>query len=156
MVSLILNLIATLSGGTIIPIDVAALIADIFNKVLAGLKDIEAAVAEYEASPTTTKLDKIKAITQAVIDNLDGFLNDTLPTIVNQAFHDKIKQMVVLVLNEVVAFASLLPALNAGPGQKLILVVPMTSREAKSAWNAIVTSPSGDAQVDKALKGMKL
>jgi hypothetical protein len=156
MVSLVLTLIATLSGGTILPVDIAATIAAVISKALAGIKDIEAAVAEYKATnpPPVGALQKIEAATQAVIDNLDGFLNDTLGSIVNQALHDKIKSLLTLVLNEVVAFASLLPALHASAGQKLSITVPMTSNEAKAEWNKIVSTSSGDAAVDAALAAL--
>ncbi len=151
MAAAILTLIATLSGGAILPVDIAAMIATVISGALAGIKDIEAMVAEYKANPQATTLAKIKEATQAVIDHLDAFITDTLGKITNQALSDKIKAMVVLILNEVVAFASLLPGLDAKAGQKLTIVVPMSTKDAKSSWNAILTSPSGDATVDAAL-----
>ena len=156
MVSLVLTLIATLSGGTILPVDVAAAVSAIIAKVLAGIKDIQAAVEEYKSTtpPPVGALAKIKAATQAVIDHLDAFLNDTLGSIVNQALHGKISDLLTLVLQEVLAFSSLLPALNASAGQKLTIVVPMTSKEAKAAWNNIISEPSGDAAVDAALAAL--
>jgi hypothetical protein len=155
MVGLVLTLIATLSGGSILPVAIATVVTEVITRALAGIKDIEAMVAEYKSTPTTDKLSQIEAATKAIIDNLDSFLNDTLGTIANQALHEKIKAILTLVLNEVVAFASLLPALHASAGQKISITVPLTSKAAKDAFNAILSTPSGDAAVDAALAQLK-
>jgi hypothetical protein len=46
----------------------------------------------------------------------------------------------------------LLPLLSATPGQKVSITVPMSTKQAKTAFDTILNAPSGDAQVDEALK----
>jgi hypothetical protein len=147
----VLTLISTLAPG-ILPVAIAAMIASIITKLLGGLKDIENAVNEYKANPQPTTLTKIEELVQVAIDNATSFLNDI--GITNAALQGSIVKILELILTELKSFQSMLPALGAKAGAKLIITVPMTSKEAKDAYNRILSEPTGDAAVDKALAGV--
>ena len=148
-VSVILTAIAALSGGTILPVDVAAAVSAIIAKVVGGIKDIEAIVEEYKANPSTTLLGDIEEALQAVIDNINNFLSDT--GIANAALQSVIKNALQWALNELESFQSLLPALTAEPGLRMTIVVPMTTKQAKAAFNTILNTPTGEPEVDAVL-----
>jgi hypothetical protein len=151
MASGILTLISALAPG-VLPVAVAALIAGIISKLMGGLTDIENAVNEYKSNPQPTTLTKIEELVQVAIDNATSFLNDT--GITNAALQGSIVKILNLILQELKSFQSMLPAFTAKAGEKLTIVVPMTSKEAKDAYNRILSEPTGDPAVDKALAGV--
>ena len=148
MAAAILQLIGAL-GGTAI----SAAAMDTLNKVMTdiegGLKSISDMVAEYQANPSTTLLAQIEEGTKAVIDNVGNFLANT--GIEDAATQKKITAILQLILTEVTSFQSLLPVLKANPGDKFEIIVPMSTKQAKAAFNAILSEPSGNPAVDAAL-----
>jgi hypothetical protein len=150
MITGILTLVGGLTGATL-PAAIATIVVGVISAALKGVADIEAMVNEYKQNPSPTLLGSIEAGVKAVTDNINQFLTDTLGTIANTALQGKLKAILALVLTEIEAFASLLPALKVKAGQNLTVTVPMTSKESKAAYNAIITAPTGDHAVDAML-----
>lgn len=148
MVTAVLSLIAALAGKTLSASE-ATSIASVVTAIQAGLGDIEKMVTAYQSAPSTTLLGQIEAGTQAVLGNINAFLTDVHVTDV--ATQAKIVAILTLVLNEVQSFASLLPVLKAGAGEQITITVPLSSKSAKEAFNAILDAPSGNPHVDAAL-----
>lgn len=148
MLASVLTLIGALTGSTV-ETAIAAKVSAIISKAMAGITDLETIINEYKANPSTTLLGSIEEGTQAVIDKITQLLTDT--GITDAATQSKVTAILNLFLTEVKAFATLLPALNVSSGQTLTVTVPMTSKQAKAAFNTIIATPTGSPAVDAAL-----
>lgn len=148
MLAAALTLVGALTGSTL-PAEIATIVSGVISKAMAGVRDIQAMIAEYKQNPSTTLLTSIEAGVKAVIDGINSFLTDT--GITDPATQKKVVDILTLILTEVQALETLLPSLQAKAGTKLQITVPMTSKEAKEAFNAILDTPTGTPAVDAAL-----
>lgn len=127
----------------------AGTIATVITGVVKDIQDVEAIVAEYKQNPSTTLLGSIEAGTKAVVDNITQLLNDT--GITNSALQTVVVKILTLFLTDLTSFQSMLPALRATAGETLTIIVPLTTKESKAAYNSIISTPTGDPSVDAAL-----
>lgn len=150
-ITAILGIVSLFTGAALSASEVNA-INTVFTAVQNALGDLSAMVKEYQSTPSATLLASIETGAQAVIDNLTQFLADI--KITDAALQQKIVAFANLVLSQIKAWASILPALKAAPGQSINLTVPMSKKEFAAAFNALL-EPTGDPAVDGALARVK-
>jgi len=131
----------------------AATMVSIVNKILAAMQDALAMYEEYKNNPSTTLLSSIKEGFQAVLDGATQFMTDTGVTNVN--LQNKLKSIMQLVINEITALQSTLPALVAKAGEQFTVTVPMDKKQFVAAYNQIIGTPTGDAECDGILAQLK-
>ena len=148
----IISLIAALSGKTLSP-EVVATLDSVVGKIQLALQDLANMVSEYNSNPSTTLLGEIEAGTKAVIDNITQLLADT--GITDAATQSKVVNILNLILEELVAWGSLLPLLKAQAGETHTITVPLATKEFKAKYNTLLNTPTGSATVDAALAGLK-
>lgn len=153
MAASLITLIGALTGKTI-DANTLTVLSQVTQDIESGLSDISSMVQEYQQTPSTTLLQNIKTATQSVIDGLSKFLSDT-SIITDAATQQKIVAIFQLILTEVTSFQSLLPVLTAAAGDRFTIVVPMTTKAAKAAFDKILSTPSGNPAVDEALTHLK-
>jgi len=148
----VLGLIASLTGS-VLAASIASEISTVITDAQAGVNDVETMVEEYQQNPSPTLLGSIEAGTQAVITNIKQFLSDT--GITNAKAQEVVTAILQLFLSQVENWATLLPALGAQAGDKLAIIIPMNKKQFKAAYNKILSTPTGDPNVDAALAKMK-
>ena len=148
MLSGILALIGQLTGSTV-PTVIAGKVATIITDALKAIQDVESIVAEYKQNPSPTLLGSIESGVKAAMDYINQLLTDT--GITNPATQATVVKILNLFLTELTSLQTMLPALRATAGQTLTITVPMTSKQSKAAYNAILSAPTGDTSVDAAL-----
>jgi len=147
----IIALIGAFAGGP--DAGAIATLNTVMTAVGKALTDIQAMVEEYNSTPSTTLLGSIQAAIKAVTDQISQLLTDT--GITNTALQAKVVDILQLLMNEVTAWASLVPIINAAAGSKFELIVPLDAKGFKQAYNAILATPTGVAEVDEALAKVK-
>lgn len=146
--------LASLSGNSAIAaaINLALpYIQDISN----GLNDLDQFVADYNASPSDTTLQKIEAGLSDAIGLVQKFLSDTGIASISPALGAKIAAWAQLVLEQLEAWQATFPALSAKAGTRLTIVIPFSKGEFKNQFNALLNEPTGDPEIDAALKKAK-
>ena len=162
----ILSLVAALSGKTLSASEVTT-ITNFGTSVQNAIKDIEAMVEDYQQQSSTTLLGEIEAAVTALQSQLTQFLTDVHVT--DPSTQAKISAIVNLVLTQIEAWASIIPALKATATATVTpagvavtrvpeivpLKVPLTKQAFKQAYNAVLNTPTGNADVDAACAGSK-
>lgn len=147
------SFIAGLSGNAALAAGLAVL-TEWITKIEQGISDIEALVSQYNSSPTPTLLGDIEAALSDLEANVQqDFSNLGLPTTILSV----VAGVAALALSQLEAWGSLIPATKATAMMALTVKVPYTKKEYKEAVNKILSTPTGDAEVDAALaKARKL
>jgi hypothetical protein len=114
------------------------------SMVTAVLSLIAALAGKTLSVSEATSIASVVTAIQAGLGDIDVHVTDAATQV-------KIVAILTLVLNEVQSFASLLPVLKAGAGEQITITVPLSSKSAKEAFNAILDAPRGNPQVDAAL-----
>jgi|SRR6185312_15246638 len=151
-VAAILSLVAGLEGKTLDAATVAN-IQTIANEVNTGIVDIEALVKQYQDHASDGLLSSIQTAANVVVANLQKLMSDA--QIKNAETQQKITAIANLVVAELQAWASTLPLLQAKAGAKVTLTVPATVSAFKDSFNAIISTPTGNPDVDMALTHIK-
>jgi hypothetical protein len=145
------SFLAGLTGNAALAAGLAVLSTWI-TKVEQGVSDIETLVTQYNASPTPTLLSDIEAALIDVETNIQqDFSNLGLPTSILSV----VTGIAALALSQLEAWGSLLPAIKAGAMATFIVKTPYTKAEYKELINKILSTPTGDAEVDVALAKAK-
>jgi len=147
----VLALIAAFTGGP--DAGAIATMNTVISAVSKALADIQAMVDEYNSTPTTSLLTEIQAGIQAVIDQVKQLMNDTGLT--NTSLQNKVLAVLQLLLTEITAWSTMLPALAGKAGETFTLTIPLDSKGLKQAYNAILNTPTGDSSVDAAVAKLK-
>lgn len=160
----VLQLIAVLRGGSLSQSEADA-VTKIATDTQNALEAIQKTVDEYEQAPSTTLLGDIQAGVKAVTDNLNAFL--AAVSITDPATKAKITDILTLVLDQITAWATIIPALS-GTAKPTVapntvnvahdqfqISIPLTKKQYKETYNEILTQPSGSAEVDAALAKLK-
>jgi hypothetical protein len=150
VISAILGFVAQLTGKTIDPAVVAEIQA-IANQATKDLQDIETLAKQYNAEPGANQglLQSIAAAGQAIVANMQPLINDA--HVKDAATQKKLTAFATLVVAEVEAVISTLGLLNAPQGSTVTIKIPMSKDEFKVAFDAILSSPTGQPDVDVAL-----
>ena len=149
----ILSFIAALTGNAVAA-EVLAAISAWSTKVDAGLKNIEDLISQYNENPNDTLLQNIEGEAQVVVSDIGTFSSIVdVPT----AISTKIQAVAQLILTQLIAWMSLLPAAkkSLAAGTVVTFIVPFDSKSFKSQVNAVWALPTGDAAVDKAAAKVK-
>lgn len=145
------SFIAGLTGNAALAAGLAVISAWI-QEVETGLNDVEELITQYNASPNPTLLANIEAALADVETNLQkDFSNLGLPTSILSV----IAGIAGLALSQLQAWGSLLPAAQSKAMASFTVRVPYTKAEYKALVNGILTTPTGDAEVDAALAKVK-
>lgn len=145
--------IAALSGNPELEAGVAAMQA-IAVRVEAGLRDLNALIESYKSTPNEGLLQKIEEVANLVVGDLNQLLGDFG---VPPAIAGPIKEAAKLLVGQVEAWLTLLPALNPKPavGSALVITVPHSAAAFKQAFNAALSASTGLPAVDAALATVK-
>lgn len=145
------SFIAGLTGNAAMAAGLAVLTTWI-TKVEQGISDIETLVSQYNSAPTPTLLADIESALTDVETNIQqDFNNLGLPASVLSV----VAGIAALALSQLEAWGSLLPAVKAGAMTSFIVKTPYTKAEYKQLINKILSTPTGDAEVDVALAKAK-
>lgn len=129
-----------------------AVVATWVTKVQTGISDLDELISQYQSAPSPTLLTDIESALSDVQTNLaQDFSNLGLPT----AVLSTIAAIAGLALTQIEAWGSLLPALSANAMQTVTIKVPYTKKEFQQLVDKILTTPTGDAEVDTALAKVK-
>jgi len=149
----ILTISALLQSKTVSPEDL--------NKIQAAVNETNTAFAlvrtllkDYNDANAATSQAKIDAALKSVQTSLGGLLSSL--HIKDEATQGRITAIVALVLSSVSSVKSLLPQNQALPAVKAAAKKATAPEHIKLAYNAIVTSPSGNPDVDKACQAVVL
>ena len=146
----VVSAIGALDPGLGVPAAVLATITAGFNAALTEVQNIEALVQQYQTTPDETTLQKIEQGIAAVTDDLGTLL---APLGIPAALSSKIQAFITLILGQLEAWGSLIPALKpsiAVAGAKLSITVPMPVSDYKAKVNALLEEKTGDPVIDNA------
>lgn len=145
------SFIAGLSGNAALAAGLAV-VTDWIAKVETGINDVEELVSQYDAAPDAGLLAKIEAALADVEGNIQRDFSDTgLPT----SILGIVAGIAGLALSQLEAWGSLIPATKATAMMALTVKVPYTKAEYKAAVNAILSTTTGDIEIDAALAKAK-
>lgn len=143
--------IAALTGNAALAAGLAV-VSTWLTKIEQGIADVEQLVEQYNAAPDATTLASIEAALLDVETNIQqDFSNLGLPTSVTSV----IAGVAALALSQLQAWGTMIPAIKANAMQSFVLKVPYTKAQFKEAVNGILSTPTGDAEVDAALAKAK-
>lgn len=164
----VIQLVAALKGGTLSEAE-ATSITSFATSIQKALQSIQTMVEDYEQSASTTLLGDIMAAVAAMKNNLATFL----PTIhiTDASTQAEIEDVFTLVSEQITAWATVIPALTGTatatvPAAAAIanvtvahdvftLVTPLTKKQYKAAYNAIIARTTASAEVNAALDKLK-
>lgn len=145
------SFIAGLTGNAALAAGLAV-ISDWTSKVETGLSDLEELVSQYTAAPSPTLLSTIESTLADVEGNIkQDFGNLGLPTSILSV----VAGIAGLALSQLEAWGSLIPATQAKAMTTFTVKTPYTKSEYKQLVNQILTTPTGDAEIDAALAKVK-
>ena len=126
-----------LSGG-VIPAEIASVIQAAAQAAQAALTVIQQLIAQYQANPSATIIQKIQAALQTVQTNLQAILNAA--HITNPALQATIAGIIGLALSVVVAIESILPTSGPTPAKTVSVNAPSvpSAGQIRSQANAIL------------------
>lgn len=143
--------IAGLTGNAALA-SALAIISTWVTKVEQGITDLEELISQYNAAPTPGPLATIEATLADVTKNVqEDFGNLGLPP----AILGVISGVAALALSQLEAWGSLLPAAKSAPMAVFSVKTPYTKAEYKALVNKLLTTSTGDPEVDKALAKVK-
>ncbi|MGH9352331.1 MAG: hypothetical protein ACRD2G_09250 [Terriglobia bacterium] len=148
MVTNLVAAVSLLEGETISPSDLNT-ISQTANQVSTDLNLVGQLVNQYQSSPSTTTL---SSINNALAD-VNAHLNALMPAlhITDPATVQKITAIAMLINTEVSSIEQILPLVSGGQAHATSRVaVPLNAAQLKRQYDAIVTQPSSNAQVDAA------
>lgn len=141
------SFIAGLTGNAALAAALAT-VSTWITKIQTALGDIETLVEQYQEAENPTVLADIEAALADLETNLQtDFSNLGLPSGVLSV----IAGIAGLALSQLQAWAALISGMKATAAQKVEFNVPLTKKEFKAAVNKILSTPTGDPQVDAAL-----
>lgn len=146
MVTNMVTAVSLLEGKTVSPTDLNT-ISQTANQVSADLNLVGQLVNQYQSSPSTTTLSKIN---NALVD-VNSHLNALMPAlhISDPATVQKISAIATLITSEVTSMEQILPIVSGGQTHAMSRVaVPLSAAQLKSRYDAIVTQPSTNTDVD--------
>jgi len=149
MVTSLVTAVSLLQGKTISSPDLTT-ITQVANQVSNDLNLVGQLINEYDASPNVTTVQKI----QTALGDVHANLNGLLPALHSSdpATVQKISAVVTLIGAEVDSLAQLLPVISSGKLQarKGPIAVPLGPSQLKQEFNAVVTQPTANAEVNQA------
>lgn len=155
MVTNLVTAVSLLEGKTVSAADLNT-ITQSANQVSNDLNLVGQLIDQYQSSPSTTTVEKINTTLAEVNTNL----NNLLPAlhISDPATVQKITAIVTLVSSEVSSLEQVLPLVSSGnlTARQRTVSAPMNASELKKQYNAIVTQPTANSQVNHAFAGAVL
>lgn len=160
----LLSLIALIRGGAVSAAE-ADTVTTWATSAENAITAIQTMVEDYQQQASTTLLGDIQAAVKAFTDDATKFLSAL--HVVDPASQAKIEDIVQLILSQVQAWATVIPALTATSttavnaarvfvrATTVQLTVPLTKKAYKQAFDQILSTPSGSAEVDAALAKVK-
>ncbi|HLI30101.1 MAG TPA: hypothetical protein VKV79_03245 [Terriglobia bacterium] len=148
MVTNLVTAVSLLEGKTISSPDLS-IITQTANQVSNDLNLVGQLINQYDSSPNVTTVQKIQTALQDVHSNLNGLLPAL--HINDPATVQKISAVVTLIGTEVDSLAQLLPVISSGKLQvrKGPLTLPLGPKQLKQEFNAVVTQPTANANVNQ-------
>src|SRR5579875_1463384 len=148
MVTNLVTAVSLLEGKTISSPDLS-IITQTANQVSNDLNPVGQLINQYDSSPNVTTVQKIQTALQDVHSNLNGLLPAL--HINDPATVQKISAVVTLIGTEVDSLAQLLPVISSGKLQvrKGPLTLPLGPKQLKQEFNAVVTQPTANANVNQ-------
>ncbi|HEV2499825.1 MAG TPA: hypothetical protein VGY31_09630 [Terriglobia bacterium] len=146
MVTNMVAAVSLLEGKTVSPTDLNT-ISQTANQVSADLNLVGQLVNQYQSSPSSTTLSKIN---YALVD-VNTHLNALMPAlhISDPATMQKISAISTLITSEVTSMEQILPIVSGSQAQAMSRVAaPLSAAQLKSRYDAIVTQPSTNTDVD--------
>lgn len=145
------SFIAGLTGNAALAAGLAV-VSDWITEVDKAIGDLETLVEQYNAAPNATLLADIESALSTVEANLaPDFSNLGLPT----GILTVIAGIAGLALSQIQAWGSLIPATQAHAMTTFTVKTPYTKSQYKELINKILTTPTGDAEIDAALAKAK-
>lgn len=157
------NLITLISAlqGKGIPASDLAKVTQVGNQVQADLQLVSKLVADYKSADAAAKPGKLGEIS-AAINTAQADLASLLPAlhISDPATQAKVTAIVGLISTEIASIAAIVPLVNpsASPAmvklaeRQAIKTPPMTGKQFTKAFNRTMTTPTGNAELDRVSK----
>ena len=149
----IMSFIASLTGNVALGA-AGTLIAAWGSKVEAGLQNINQLIEAYKKTPGESLLQEIEQAANAIQADLNS-----LGTIVGvpAAILTPLTSLSGLILNEIESLVSLLPLAQPAPteGATVAVKIPTLTANFKAKVNAVLATPTADANVNAALAKVK-
>jgi hypothetical protein len=156
----VMALVAALEGKTVSASDLQA-IQNAGTQAEADLQLIQALITAYQKADAAAQpgiLNQIQSAIAAAQGNLEGLL--AALHIKDAATQAKITAVVGLVLSEIESLAAVVPLVTRSAQAPAIRVhrvkAPLSAREFVASYNATMTAKTGNAEVDRATKGLKI
>lgn len=146
MVTNMVTAVSLLEGKTVSPTDLNT-ISQTANQVSTDLNLVGQLVNQYQSSPSPTTLSKIN---NTLVD-VNTHLNALMPAlhISDPATVQKISAIATLITSEVTSMEQILPIVSGSPAHAMSHVAaPLSAAQLKSRYDAIVTQPSPNTEVD--------
>lgn len=154
MVTNLVSAISLLQGKTVSAADFRS-INDTANQVSADLNLVGQLVDQYQSSPNATTVAKISSALQDVNAHLSQLL--TSLHISDPSTAEKVTAIATLINTEVNSIIQILPATSSNRTKvRASTVAPLSAAQLKHRYNAIVSQPTQNAQVDAAFAGAAL
>ncbi len=154
MITNLVTAVVLLEGKTVPTADVNTISATA-NQVSADLNLVGQLVDQYQTSPNVTTVEKINA----ALADVQTHLNGLLPAlhITDPATVQKITAITTLIASETNAFEQILPLVSNAQGRSgAASAVPLSAKQLKKEYDAIVSQASSNPQVNAAFAGAKL
>ena len=140
--------IAGLTGNTV-ESNVLAAISAWAQKAELGLKNVKSLIENYKSSPNESVLQEIDQAAQTIVSDIPtlGAIENVPPEVLS-----KLEAWGQLVLTQLNNLTSGLPLLQSAPepGVPITVVPPLSTAAIKAAHNALLTTTTGNAEVDAA------
>jgi len=160
----ILTLVTTLKGGTVSASQLQT-ITNGANQATADMQLAQSLIAQYKTAAAADQpgiLGKIQAASTDAQNNL----NAILPAlhIVDPATQAKIEAVVGLLISEENSLVALFPIVDPSASPAALAQAtrqakktpPLTAKEFKRSYNAVMTAKTGNVELDKATAGLRL
>jgi hypothetical protein len=156
----ILTLVSVFNGKAVDP-GVVTDMAKASTEVNADLNQLAALMDDYGALPDkqkATQLDKINAVLALAQQHASDLM--AAAHIKDPALQAKVNAIIGLVISELQSMEQLIPVVQGGNATRLSKAArahpPLAAAQLKNAFNATISAPSGNADVDQATRTLVL
>lgn len=155
MVTNLVSAVSLLQGKTVSAADLNT-ISQTASQVSNDLNLTAQLINQYQSSPNVTTVERLNTVLEEVHTNLSSLLPAL--HIADPATIQKIAAVVMLINNEVTSLQQVLPAVSGGKltVRRGAAGAPLNANQLKAEFNAIVTQPTSNAEVNQAFAGATL
>jgi hypothetical protein len=155
----VLTLISVFSGKSVDP-EVVADVAKASAEVNSDLRQLATLIRDYTALPESqkaTQLDKINAVLALAQQHASDLMRAA--HVKDQALQVKVSAVIGLVISELQSIEQLIPIVRGGNRatvSRAVKVPPLAAKSLKNAFNATMSAPSGNTDLDQVARTLIL